>query len=117
MQKRHPLQQPVQLAAGRAAEHMQRIGQGPFKSAATEPTVVVKIADHQFHCLTPFDPAPLPLCPHIAVKPTSCNSQRVCSCFSVKVSSYGLPGKLHAPTIRPLQAITAMLALTPDSYD
>ncbi len=39
---------------------MQRIALGAVAPATTQPAVFFQMSDRRFHCLTPFDPAPLP---------------------------------------------------------
>ncbi len=59
-QKCDPAQQPPQVVAGGAAEHVQCIALGAVEMAAIQAAVLFQMSDHRLYRLPSFDPAPLP---------------------------------------------------------
>src|SRR5690606_17437739 len=58
-QKRDPPQQPAQVVARRAGDHVQGIALGSLEVAASQPAVVLQMADHWLHRLPSLHPGPL----------------------------------------------------------
>ncbi|ALS95898.1 hypothetical protein AXO1947_16725 [Xanthomonas oryzae pv. oryzae] len=62
-----PAQQPAQVVASGAAEHVQCIALGTFEMAAIQAAVLFQMSDHRLNCLPSFDPAPLPSCQRLGL--------------------------------------------------